>query len=65
LFSIVYNPEKTRGHVSLLTFGQMEKEFLPLKLKEKKFVQTPSKTINIILPQWEGIAMYAFFVFEK
>ena len=64
-FSIIYNPEKTRGHVSLLTATQMEKEFLPLKLKERKFVQTPCITANKVIPQWEGISMYAFFVFEK
>jgi len=64
-FSLIYNPEKTRGHVSLVKASEIEKEFLPLKLKKRHFVQTPCQTLNKILPNIEKISMYCFFVFEK
>jgi len=64
VFSLVYEPEKYRGHVSLLKSKQIEKEFKPFKLKKKQFIQTPSRSLNKILPQKEKISMYCFFVFE-
>ena len=65
VFSLIYEPEKYRGHVSLLKSKQIEKEFKSLKLKKKEFIQTPSRSLNKILPQREKISMYCFFVFEK
>ena len=65
LFSIIYNPEKTRGHVSLVTATDIEKEFAPMKIKKKQFIQTSSITLNKILPRSEKISMYAFFIFQK
>jgi ubiquinone/menaquinone biosynthesis C-methylase UbiE len=67
LFSFLYPPEETRGHINLLTAKDIEKEFLKnkMKLKKRKYLQTMSKTINSFLPQKEGISMYCFFIFEK
>jgi len=64
-FSIFFPPEETRGHINLLTSKEIEKEFEPMKILGKKFIQTMSITINNILPQKEKISMYAFFVFKK
>lgn len=64
-FSIFFPPEETRGHINLLNAREIESVFKPLKIKEKKFVQSMSRTLNKILPQKEGISMYVFFVFEK
>jgi ubiquinone/menaquinone biosynthesis C-methylase UbiE len=50
-FSLICPPEETRGHINLLTTREIEKEFWPLKLVEKKFVQTMSQSLNKILPQ--------------
>jgi ubiquinone/menaquinone biosynthesis C-methylase UbiE len=64
-FSIFCDPEKTRGHISLVTATDIEKAFVPMKMKERKFVQTMSESLNKVLPQSEGISIYCFFVFEK
>ncbi|MFA5763924.1 MAG: class I SAM-dependent methyltransferase [archaeon] len=63
--SIIFPPERTRGHVSLLYANQIKDAFYPLKLVEQKFIQTPCNTLNKILPQNEKISMYSFFVFKK
>ncbi len=63
--SLFYPPIETRGHVNLLKTKELEKEFLPFKIKDKKFIQTMSQSINMHLPQKEKISMYCFFVFEK
>ncbi|MDD4251123.1 MAG: class I SAM-dependent methyltransferase [Candidatus ainarchaeum sp.] len=65
IFSIFFSPEKTRGHINLLTSIEIENEFVPLKLIEKKYIQTMSQTLNKFIPQKEKISMYAFFVFKK
>jgi ubiquinone/menaquinone biosynthesis C-methylase UbiE len=64
-FSLIHPPEKTRGHINLFSSEQIEKEFSDLKLIEKKFIQTPSLTLNKILPKWEQISMYCFYEFKK
>ena len=65
VFSLIYEPEKYRGHVSLLKSYQIEDEFKSFKLKKKQFIQTPSRSLNNVLPGKEKISMYCFFVFEK
>jgi SAM-dependent methyltransferase len=66
-FSLIYPPEEYRGHINLVTAKEVENEFLKngFNLVKKEFIHSPSRTLNKILPQKEGIAMYSFFVFEK
>lgn len=64
-FSILFPPEKTRGHINLLKSDDIEKEFKSMKLLRKKYIQTMSIALNKILPQREKISMYVFFVFQK
>jgi len=65
LFSIIFNPKKTRGHLHLLTCNDIEKEFSLLKLEKKIFVQSMSETANKVIPQHEAVSMYCLFVFRK
>ncbi len=64
-FSIFFPPKETRGHVNLLYSKEIVKEFKPLKMEKKEFIQTMSITFNKVLPQREKISMYCFFVFRK
>lgn len=65
LFSIIYPPEKYRGHINLLNSNELIDLFKPLKVKKKIFIQTPFLTLNKILPQFEKFSMYIFVIFEN
>jgi len=63
-FSLIYPPEKYRGHLNLLSSQEVIEAFAPCVLRKKVFVQSMSQTLNRVLPQREKISMYCFFVFE-